>query len=89
MPNYLNFNGSKNETRNISNDFRDIKGPDNLNATLTFRVDKAAIAPNKLGSNTQLRRNTDSRYAYINSDKFSIQEFSEYYMISVIGVNEF
>ena len=79
----------KTPTRNISNDFWNISGPDNLNATLTFRVDKASIAPNTLGSNTQLRYDTGSRYAYVNSDKFSLEEFSDYYIITVTNVNEF
>ena len=73
----------------INSNFWDIIGPENLNATLTFRVDKAAIAPKTLNSNTQLRYFDGTKYTPVNGNNFSIEEFSDYYIITVTGVNEF
>jgi len=76
-------------TRSISNDFWDIIGSDNLNATVTFRVDKAAIAPNTLGSNTQLRFSDGTRYVPVNGEKFTISDEGTYYIMTLTGVNKF
>ncbi len=79
------------ETRIISSDFWDITGPDNLAATLTFRVDKAAIAPNTIGSNTQLRyrNSTNTRYVPVNGGNFTVSDQGTYYILTINGVNEF
>lgn len=76
---------------NFNNDFWDINGPTNLDATLTLRVDKAAIAPKTLNSNTQVRYydTTNSRYVVVDGNNFSIEEFDTYYIITITGVDEF
>ena len=73
----------------ISSDFWDIDGPANLNATITLRIDKAAIAPKTLGSSSNLRYYDGTRYIPINGNNFSIEEFDTYYIITLSGVNEF
>lgn len=77
--------------RNINFDFIDIDGANNLNATLTFRIDKVSIFPYTLNSNTQLRHrnSTGTRYAIVEGNNFSIQEFDDYYILTITNVNEF
>ena len=78
-----------NPTGSINSDFWEIDGPENLDATITFRVDKASIAPKTLGSSTNLRYNNGSRYVPVNGDNFSIEEFNDHYIITITSVNKF
>lgn len=72
-------------------DLWDITGADNSNATIIFRIDKAAISPKKLGSNSIIRYYDaeQDRYVPISSDRVTIIDMGLYYEITVIGVNKF
>ena len=80
---------NQNPTGSINSDFWDIDGPTNLNATISLRVDKAAIAPKTLNSTSQLRYYNGEKYVPMNGNNFSIEEFDTYYIITLTGVNEF
>lgn len=80
---------NQNPPGSINSDFWDIEGPDNLQATITLRVDKAAIAPKTLSSSSQLRYFDGTKYTPVNGNNFSIEEFDDYYIITITGVNKF
>jgi len=58
---------------------------------MTMRVDKSSIAPQTIGSTSNLRylSSTQSRFVPIDGNKLTIQELDDYYIITVTGVNEF
>ena len=78
---------NNNPSGSITSDFWDISGPTSLNATVTLRVDKAAIAPKTLNSNSQLRYYNGTRYVPVANS--TIEEFDSYYIITISGVNQF
>ena len=82
---------SKDPSGSINYDFWDIDGPNNLNSTLTFRVDKQAIFPNTISTNSQIRfRNAaDTKYIPVDGNNFVIIENEDHYIITVSKVNEF
>ncbi len=73
----------------ISDKFWDIMGPENMDATLVFRLDKSAIAPKTLKSTTDVRFYDDIEEKYIRSSNAVISDEGTYYLITVNGVNKF
>lgn len=71
--------------------FWDINGPTNLNATVTLRIDKAAIAPTKIQSNSQLRfyDTEKGRYVPVNGDNFTVTDMGSYYLMAITNMNKF
>ncbi len=82
---------SKDPSGAISYDFWDIDGPNGLNATMTLRIDKQAIAPSTINANTQIRfRNSnDTRYVPANGNNVTIEDVDDHYIITISNVNEF
>ncbi len=74
----------------MSPNFWDIDGPPNLDATITFRVDKAAIAPKRLNSHSQLRyKDNNDIYKPVQDNNFSISDEGSYYLITLTNVNKY
>jgi len=82
---------SKQVSRTMTSKFVQIDGEQNLNATMTMRVDKSSIAPKTISSTSNLRyfSTTKNRYVPFDGNKSSLEEFDDYYIISATGVNEF
>ncbi|HRP03109.1 MAG TPA: hypothetical protein PLE30_10730 [Candidatus Kapabacteria bacterium] len=80
---------NKSESRSISNNFLDIIGPENLDATMTIHIDKAAIAPHILSSTSQLRYYNGERYVPYDGNHCVISDMGEYYLITLTNINKF
>jgi len=75
----------------ISDDFIDISGPENLNATITYRIDKASISPKTLTSISQIRRydSIKNRYTPVDGNNASLSDEGSYYLITLTNVNKY
>jgi hypothetical protein len=69
--------------------FWEIEGDDNLNATIVFRIDKSAIAPKTLNTNSLLRFNDGTGYIPMTENQVTINDKCLYYEIIIINVNKF
>ncbi|MCO5251939.1 MAG: hypothetical protein M9949_11050 [Candidatus Kapabacteria bacterium] len=69
--------------------FWDIDGDDNLDATIIFRIDKSAIAPKKLNTNSILRFFDSDKYLPMTEEQVTINDEGTYYEIIIINVNKF
>lgn len=69
----------------------DIMGEDNLNATITLRIDKSALDSGTLSNNAQVRffDAEKNRYVPIDGNKFTIEDKGDYYLITITNVNKF
>ena len=70
-------------------DVIDLKGPDNLNATVLFRIDKALLAPITKINTTSMRWYDGEKYVPIPPDKIRITNNDSYYLITITNVNKF
>jgi hypothetical protein len=66
-----------------------ISGETNLNATIKFRIDKAAISPQIISNGSNLRYYNGSRYVPSNQANVTIVDNGTYYEITVTGINQF
>jgi hypothetical protein len=69
--------------------FWEIEGDDNLNATIIFRIDKSAIAPKTLNTNSILRFYDGEKYLPMTENQVTINDKGLYYEIIIINVNQF
>jgi hypothetical protein len=69
--------------------FWEIEGDDDLNATIIFRIDKSAIAPKKLDTNSLLRSFNGNIYKPFTEEHVTINDKGTYYEIIIINVNKF
>ncbi|MBS3999411.1 MAG: hypothetical protein KGZ71_02895 [Desulfobulbaceae bacterium] len=69
--------------------FWEIEGDDNLNATIVFRIDKSAIAPKTLNTNSILRFFDGDGYIPMTEEQVTINDMGTYYEIIIINVNQF
>jgi hypothetical protein len=69
--------------------FWEIEGDDNLNATIVFRIDKSAITPKTLNTNSLLRFKSGDKYLPMTEEQVTINDKGLYYEIIIINVNKF
>jgi hypothetical protein len=69
--------------------FWDIAGDNNLNATIILRMDKSAISPKTLNTNSILRFFDGTEYLPMTDEQVTINDMGTYYEISIINVNQF
>ncbi|PKL85419.1 MAG: hypothetical protein CVV22_07620 [Ignavibacteriae bacterium HGW-Ignavibacteriae-1] len=69
--------------------FWDIEGDTGLDATIIFRIDKAAIAPKTLNTNSILRFFDGNGYIPMTEEQVTINDMGTYYEIVIINVNQF
>jgi hypothetical protein len=69
--------------------FWDIEGDDDLDATIIFRIDKSAIAPKALNTNSILRFFNGDIYKPFTEEQVTINDMGTYYEILIINVNQF
>jgi predicted outer membrane repeat protein len=69
--------------------FWDIEGDDDLDATIIFRIDKSAIAPKTLNTNSILRFYDGEKYLPMAENQVTINDKGTYYEIIIINVNQF
>jgi|GEM_PF-5862104 len=79
----------KSSTGAKSNMLWDILGDENLNATITFRIDKSAIESNIIKATDKIRYHDGMKYIEKPSESVTITEYDTYYEIIVSGVNKF
>ncbi|MCO5251942.1 MAG: hypothetical protein M9949_11070 [Candidatus Kapabacteria bacterium] len=69
--------------------FWDVAGDNNLNATIILRMDKSAISPKTLNTNSILRFFDGTEYLPMTDEQVTINDMGTYYEISIINVNQF
>jgi hypothetical protein len=67
----------------------EIVGEDDLDATIIFRIDKSAIAPKTLNTNSILRFYDGEKYLPMAENQVTINDKGTYYEIIIINVNQF
>lgn len=72
----------------LSDKFLQISGPINLNATIKFRIDKAAIPDISLNY-SNFRYFDGTQYIKVPKERISVLENSDHYLVTVTGVNKF
>ena len=69
--------------------FFDIYGDEDLDATVFLRIDKAAISPATMEANTIMRFWNGERYQPIPTDRVTISDQVDCYIITITGMNYF
>jgi hypothetical protein len=69
--------------------FWEIEGDNDLNATIIFRIDKSAIAPKTLNTNSILRFFNGNIYKPFTEEQVTINDMGTYYEIIITNVNKF
>jgi hypothetical protein len=72
-----------------SNKLWDIVGENDLNATIVFRIDKAAIPSGQLKQSDMVRFLNTGHYDIVPPENVTITDMGNYYVVMVTGVNKF
>ncbi len=88
---FIKINNNTSTIGRICNDFIDISGTEDLDATITFKIEKSTIAPKVLTSVSQIRKydNTKNRYIPLDGNHSSIIDEGSYYLITLTNVNKY
>ena len=81
------LNTGKNVNTALITTFWDIKGENDLNATLVLRLDKVLLGANTIPDNYLMRYYNGTRYVPIPQDRVNITDFSTYYQITLTEMN--
>lgn len=85
----LNTNKSIDGSVTTPMTYWDISGDSSLDATISFRIDKAVISPITLKTSNTFRFFNGSRYVPYPSDKITVSDLGTYYLITLVNVNSF
>jgi hypothetical protein len=89
QPLKIKINDSKNLSDAIMSDMIDIKGEENMNATLKFWIPKSVLTSSWYNSNNVMRYYNGSRYVAIPQDQVTIVDKGSFYEITITGINQF
>jgi hypothetical protein len=81
----VNIHHGKTGDNFIMTDFWDIRGDNNLNATLIFKIEKTALS----GEIGVIRFWNGTRYVPIPQDRTTIEDMGTYYNVTITGINQF